>query len=387
MKSTSTRLECIDRLRGIVLILMVLDHIRDFMCPGMPSPETVPNVGPALFLTRFVTHFCAPVFFLLAGMSAFYYRKQKASQLSLVRFLITRGLWLIFLELTVVHVGWFFTAPFSGSILLQVIWALGWSMIVLGALSWLPTPAILVLSVLTICLHHLIPIPQGFFSVSEWGWDWVLAFLHGRLAPVSWPGTQWPGSLALIIYPLVPWVGVMGLGFGLAPYLVDPDTRARRCFIAGGILCGLFVLLRFYNMGLDPNPFRKGWIDFLNTTKYPPSLPFLAMTLGPALLALGALDSIGFGRARWLLVYGRVPLLFYIAHLYLAHIVGVLWFRVDTGEWVLNLIPPLRFALRPAALPWVYAAWISIVALLYWPCLWFMRLREKHRDWWWLSYL
>jgi uncharacterized membrane protein len=358
------------------MVVMALDHVRDHFSNAHVDPTDLARTTTALFLTRWVTHFCAPVFVLLAGASAYLAGTRRRTAGELSRFLVTRGLWLIALEFTVVRVGWSFDLHFGWPVL-QVIWAIGASMVVLSGLVFLPTPAVAAFAIAVIAGHDLLDgiTPERFGSAS---WLWVL--LHVPRFPV--------------VYPLVPWVGVMAAGYGLGPVLLREAADRRRILAWLGIgLSAAFVVLRFANGYGDPAPWSTQGsrvftvLSFLDTTKYPPSLLFLLMTLGPALAALATLDRLSRPVARVLLAYGRVPLFYYVLHLYLIHAlaVGAAWLgQRDVREF---LTVPFAF---PAdwgfGLPIVYATWIAVVALLYAPCRWFAGVKQRRRDAW-LSYL
>jgi len=371
------RLESVDVLRGIVMVVMALDHVRDHFSNAHVDPTDLARTTTALFLTRWVTHFCAPVFVLLAGASAYLAGTRRGTARELSRFLATRGVWLIVLEFTVVRVGWSFDLHF-GWPALQVIWAIGASMVVLSGLVFLPTSAVAAFGIAVIAGHDLLDgiTPERFGNAA-----WLWAVLHVPRFPV--------------IYPLVPWIGVMAAGYGLGPLLsrAAPD-RQRVLALLGVALTLVFVVLRFTNRYGDPAPWSTQGnrvftvLSFLDTTKYPPSLLFLLMTLGPALAALRALDRIpGTPVARVLLVYGRVPLFYYVLHLYLIHALAI--GAASFGGWGGRAFLTVPFAFPDGwgyGLPVVYAAWIAVVALLYVPCRWFGEMKQRRRDPW-LSYL
>lgn len=375
------RLTSIDAVRGLIMIVMALDHARDFLgLKGLMATDLA-KTDAAYFLTRWVTHFCAPGFLLLAGTSAFLAGKPTPES---SRFLLSRGLWLVVVELTLVHFAWTFS--FSRP-LLMVIWALGCSMIVLAGLVWLPRAWILGLSIAAICLHNLLdgatvgPLFDAAGTPVGSASDWLLSVLHQKNAPV--------------MYPLVPWVAVMALGYGLGPVFQQPQQRRRRTLVALGLgaLVG-FVVLRALNVYGDASAWSTqasgGFtlLSFLNTTKYPPSLLYLLMTLGPLFLALAAAESLGGGLVeRVLVVFGRAPFFYYVLHLYLLHAAAV-------GLGVLQGFPsaaflgpfwkfPKQFGL---GLGGVYLAWGAAIVALVFPTRWFAGLKARRRDWW-LSYL
>jgi uncharacterized membrane protein len=384
------RLESIDVLRGVIVVVMALDHVRDFFgVPGV-NPADAARAGVALFLTRWVTHFCAPVFFLLTGTGAFLALRRK-SKPELSRFLVARGLWLLVLDLGVVRcLGLQFNFDYRVSILL-VLWALGWAMIVLAGLIHLPPRVTLALAVATIAAHNLC--------------DGVAPAAWGALAPL-WSILHVPGVLVatprvtvLVGYPLIPWVAVTAAGYALGPVYGWPAER-RRAFLLrlGAALSGAFVALRAWNVYGDPLPWSRQAtagrtvLSFLGVVKYPPSLLFLLMTLGPALVALGLLDRGTPAALRPAAVFGRVPLFYYVVHMPLIHLlaVGLCLARYGEAHWMFESPSPARFPFTAppgwgCGLPWVYLVWIAVVAALYPLCRWFAGVKER-RDAVWLSY-
>jgi uncharacterized membrane protein len=370
------RLAAVDLLRGIVMVVMTLDHVRDFFSSVRFEATDLDQTTAALFLTRWVTHFCAPTFVLLAGVSAFLAGKKRRSTAELSRFLVTRGLWLVVLELTVVRVGWFFDLDFT-RFALQVIWAIGMSMVVLAALVFLPTAAVAVFGVGMIATHNLLDgvRPERFGDLA---WLWYV--LHVPHLPV--------------IYPLIPWIGVMAAGYGLGALLSREVAERRRLLLLIGVGMTLaFVVLRAVNRYGDPSPWSTqasaGFtlLSFLNTTKYPPSLLFLLMTLGPAIAALPVLERRTGPVARFFLVFGRVPLFYYVLHLYLIHALAIAVAAMTNASagalfTIFAAFPPEH----GFGLPVVYLVWVVVVATLYAPSRWFAGVKARRRDVW-LSYL
>ena len=380
------RVESVDLVRGVIMILMALDHTRDFFgIPGQ-NPTNLATTTPGLFLTRWVTHFCAPVFFLLAGTGAYLSLRRK-SKAELSRFLLTRGLWLVFLEVVVMRcLGYQFNFDYRVTLLL-VLWALGWSMVCLALLLHLPTRAVVVLGVVMIAGHNLL---DGIPATSAF-----LAILHG-------PGfvLNTPGHVVFAIYPLVPWVGVMAAGYGLG-VVYDWDAARRRRFLGrlGLALVAAFFLVRGLNVYGDPAPWSRQpsalftVISFLNTTKYPPSLSFLLMTLGPALLFLRAMDAGIPPLLRPALVYGKVPLFYYALHFPLIHLLAVITclVRYGSARWMTESPDLGNYPFTPPpgwgySLPVVYLVWAVVVLLMYPLCRWFAALKQRRTDTW-LSYL
>lgn len=368
------------------MILMALDHTRDFFgVPGI-SPTDPARAGAALFFTRWVTNICAPTFFLLTGTGASLSLAKKGTG-ALSRFLLTRGLWLIFLELVVLR-GFAYQFNFDYRVtMLLVLWALGWSMIALSALVYLPVAAITIFGVVMIAGHNLF---DGIRPASP-----LLAVLHG-------PGfvLNTPAHVVFASYPLIPWIGVTAVGFGLGRIYAWPTER-RRAFLgrSGALSIAAFVVLRAINIYGDPSRWQPQAstmatvLSFLNTTKYPPSLLFLLMTLGPALLLLRAVER---GTPRWLqpaLVFGRVPMFYYVVHFTLIHLLAVLVCAIRYREvhWMFESPDLAHYPFSPPPgwgfpLPIVYAVWIAVVAMIYPVCAWFAGVRQRRRDPW-LSYL
>lgn len=382
---SASRLDSVDLLRGLIMVIMALDHTREYFTAGTASTRDVH--APALFLTRWITHFCASNFVFLAGVGAFLFVARGRALRSGSLFLLTRGLWLILLELTVIRFGWGFSL-WPDLILLQVIWAIGWSMIVLSALVFLPRPLLGSFALVLIACHNLLdPIQPAAFG--SFGWIWNL--LH-KTTLFSLPG----GIRVLALYPLVPWIGVLAAGYTLGPiFLWPPERRRRALWRTGTAVLVVFVILRASGLYGDPAPFRgkETWmasiLAFLDCEKYPPSLLFLCMTIGPALIALAAFEHVRGRAAQVFVVFGRVPLFYYLAHLYLIHGLAVGWalLKHQNPQWLFHGLPPM--ANPPGwdmSLPAVYGMWALVVGLLFGPCVWYARLKQRRRDWW-LSYL
>lgn len=386
----ANRIESVDVVRGIVIILMALDHTRDFFGDLAADPTALATTTPALFFTRWVTHFCAPAFFLLTGTGACL-SLGKMSKAELARFLISRGIWLIFLELVVFRFGLQFNLDYQTTIV-TVLWALGWAMIALAGLIWLPIPAIAAIGIVMVAGHNLL--------------DGIPAASFGALAPL-WTILHAPGivfnnshSLVLISYVLIPWIGVTALGFCLGRLFQGNAERRKTLLLWWGVgLCLGFLVLRLANVYGDPAAWASQksplWtlISFLNVTKYPPSLLFLLMTLGPVLLLLRAFETHVPRIFQPALTIGKVPLFFFLAHIFLIHLLAVLasWLRYgEIGEMFRS--PDLGhfpFSQPPGwgePLSVVYAVWIGVVLLLYPLCRWYARVKQRNKAWW-LSYL
>jgi uncharacterized membrane protein len=369
------RIASIDVLRGLVMALMALDHTRDFFGTGGFNPRDVAE--PALFLTRWITHLCAPTFIFLAGLSAFLYgRGRSVAETS--RFLLVRGLWLILIEFTVVRLAWTFDLGSSHEFTAGVIFVIGASMTVLAALVWLPRWAIVALALIMIAGHNL--------------FDSFRAEQLGQGAGL-WHVLHQPGVVHLgdqirlfVLYPLVPWIGVMAAGYVLGPVMLrEPDVRQRRLFGLGAAVTLGFILLRASNLYGDPAPWtaQGTWLStvlsFLNCEKYPPSLLYLMMTLGPALMLLGLFERARGAWARVLAIFGQVPFFFYVVHIYLIHALAVAAGLAMTG--MLANSPDIGVGLGG-----IYLIWLLVLALLYPLCRWFAGLKGRGTGWWW-SYL
>jgi uncharacterized membrane protein len=385
--SARPRLDSVDLLRGLVIVIMALDHARDFFTSVRFDPTDLTQTSAPLFLTRWITHFCAPVFVFLAGTSAYLYQARGKSLREVSRFLLTRGLWLVVLEWTVVRWAWMFNFNYTTELLfVQVIWVIGVSMIVLAGLVHLPLAAVAAIGIAMIAGHNLLDgvAPE---SVGRWGPLWIL--LHVQ-APIPLRGDQ----AFFVIYPLVPWVGVMAAGYAFGRLLQRPAGERRRQLLGlGGGLTAAFLLARAINVYGDPAPWNmqesagRTVLSFLNTTKYPPSLLFLLMTLGPALAALPLLERVRGPLARSLTVFGRVPLFFYVLHLALIHALALLVGALagfDTRAFLrVWMFLPEEWGY---GLPVVYLVWVAVVLALYPACRWFAGVKARRREAW-LSYL
>jgi uncharacterized membrane protein len=384
----TTRLEALDAWRGLVMVIMALDHVRDFFHAAAMSfpPEDLARTTPILFFTRWVTHFCAPVFMFASGMGAFLWLQRKGSPAGLSRFLWTRGLWLVVLELTVMRVAYYFSFSPRYPILLVVLWALGGAMIALAVLSRLPLRLLAGVSVSTIVLHNCLDGIQG-------GAIWNLLHRQGAFAVGP--------ALVVVAYPLVPWFAVMAAGFCFGRVLLLDGAERRHILVrAGWALTLAFVLIRAINVYGDPSRWSvRGsavftLLSFLNCTKYPPSLDYLLMTLGPALLCLAWFDRLDWKAANPLIVFGRVPLFYFVVHFYAIHALAVAmaWARYGYLPVLFGPLPNMGGPrkLFPADFGYdlwvVYGVWALIVVLLYPLCRWFASVKARRRDWW-LSYL
>lgn len=386
------RVRSIDIVRGAVMVLMALDHVRVFS--GVPAGGST----PALFLTRWVTNFCAPIFFFLAGTGAFLYARKVGDRARVARWLAARGIWLVVLELTVLRLAWTFNLDYAHYMLAGVIWSLGLSMIVMAALVHLPVRAIAGFGVGTIVLHDGVAalLVRSFPQLAAGSAPWYAALLYfGGPIPLGTPD----GPTLFVLYALFSWVGLMAAGYAFGAVLVLDAARRRRIMLALGIGAVVaFLVLRGLDLYGDPRPWhapangRAAWMRFLNASKYPASLLFSLMTLGPMFLALPALERARGRVADVLALFGRVPLFFYLLHIPLIHAAAMIvsLVRRDGGlAWLVGN-HPVMIGPAPAGYPWslplLYAITALCVALLYLPCRWFAARRARRPESW-LRYL
>jgi uncharacterized membrane protein len=372
----TARIASIDLIRGAVMILMAIDHVRVYS--GLPAGGPTPGI----FFTRWITHFCAPAFIFLAGTSAFLYGRRHAD---LSRFLLARGLWLVLLELTVIRVAWTFNFDFADYLLAGVIWVIGWCMVLMAGLVRLPVPAVGGLGLAIIALHNavmpkLVPLlPAAARSIL------YTAFADPPIGPL------------MVLYPIIPWIGVMAAGYAFGTVLtLEPARRHRICYAVGLGGTALFLLLRGLNLYGDPRPWTTtgampAALSFLNTTKYPASFSFLLMTLGPTIALVPLLDRARGSVAGWVTTFGRVPFFFYVLHIPLIHGLALLVSRSREGS-----VSPWLFANHPMGNPpppegytWslgvLYLVWAVAIIILYFACRWFAKLKARRTDAW-LSY-
>jgi uncharacterized membrane protein len=385
------RLDSLDLLRGIIMVIMALDHTRDYVSAFHFQPEDLSRSTAALFLTRWITHFCAPVFMFLAGTGAYLSFARGKTKAELSKFLVIRGLWLVVLEVTVSKFGWELFHYDPNSILLIVIWALGMSMIILSALIHLPVSALAIFSGIVIAGHNFLDgvSPNAFGSFS---WLWKMLHVQGLIG--SPPGS---GSFGIFfVYPLIPWFAVMSMGYCFGALLSREDIRnnadkRRSTLLKIGLgLTAAFIVLRFINVIGDSNHWaaqKNGlftFFSFLNTSKYPPSLLYLLMTLGPAIAFLPLLEKARGRIANFFLVFGRVPLFYYILHIPIINIIASSIYMYRNGHW--PSVNPLLNPIGAESLPVVYLVWAVVIALLYPVCKWYMNLKARSNNPW-LSYL
>jgi len=380
MEQSARRIASVDIVRGAVMVLMALDHVRDWVTNVRFPPEDLSQSSAALFATRWVTHFCAPTFFLLSGVGIGILLSRGRRPSELTRFLLMRGVWLLVLELVITPVGWQFGFRLIPAFAL-VLWALGWSMIAMALLVHVPRIAVALIAFAMIFGHNLFDAVQP-DSLGSFAAVWRVLHVPGFVAP----------GVLFVAYPLVPWIGVMAAGFLIARAYEWDATKRRRLLIAGGVAATvLFAVLRFANAYGNPGPWTPQRTpaltvaSFLNVRKYPPSLHFLLMTLGPALAALALAERARGRIARWLSVYGRVPLFFYVVHIFVAHALAMMLAFAQGGH-VRRIQVITEIGTLPAwygvPLPGVYLAWALVVMLLYYPCRQFARLKETRHDWW-----
>lgn len=377
------RIESIDIMRGIVMIVMALDHTRDFFTITNFNPTDLTKASTALFITRFITHYCAATFVFLAGTGAFLSLTRGKTKAQAARFLISRGIWLIILELTLINWGfsmnhgtWQFSMDYS-FVFLQVIWAIGISMIVLAGLIYLPVEAIGAIGLILIFGHNAFDHVAS-KSLGETGGT-LWQFLHVQSMFNYAGGTRH----IFIFYPLIPWVGVMAAGYSFgALYKLDEARRKKILITIGFSAIVLFVLIRSFNIYGDPDHWAKQqvWyrtiLSFINAQKYPPSLDYLLITLGLVMIILAYLEGIKNRLTDIFLVFGRVPLFYYLCHIYLLQFMAYIAFRITE----------IRHIAYGFSLPVVYAVWLLAVFILYFPSNWFMKYKQTHKKWW-LSYL
>ena len=420
--SVGGRIQSIDIVRGAVMLLMAIDHVRVYS--GLPAGGPTPGI----FLTRWITHFVAPAFIFLAGTSAFLHGRKLAYTSSLARFLVTRGLWLVLLELTLLRVAWTFNFDFSHYLLAGVIWVIGWCMVLLAGLIFLPVRALATFGLAVVLGHNILDHFSQSLSAtvqqSHWGWLCQILYFGGPIEIGQ------HGPTLFVLYSIVPWVGVMALGYVFGHVMImDQPVRRKICLVLGTTAIALFLLLRGFNLHGDPRPWvapahppivqsqpssaaasansatqqaapvaprrpqAPAWISFLNTTKYPASLLFLLMTLGPMLLVLPFLENAGGPVTGALKIFGRVPFFYYALHIPLIHFAAIIVSLLRTGSvspWLFMNHPVMNPPAPPVyiwSLGLLYLVWVIVVMALYLPCRWFAALKQRRKDIGFLSYL
>ena len=377
----TARVASIDLIRGAVMVLMAIDHVRVYS--GLPAGG--PTAG--IFFTRWVTHFVAPAFIFLAGTSAFFYGRKHHD---LSRFLLVRGIWLVLLELTVIRICWTFNLDFANYLLAGVIWVIGWCMVLMAALVRLRPRTVGILGLGVIALHNavMMPLITHTPALAELWKILYIGFFNGPVA----------GTPLIVLYSIIPWIGVMAAGYWFGTVLtMEPLRRNRVCLRLGLGATALFLVLRGFNLYGDPRPWSAtppmpAFLSFLNTTKYPASLLFLLMTLGPTIAIVPLLDRARGRVAQWLTVFGRVPFFYYVLHIPLIHALALVVSAIRLGA-----VTPWLFTNHPMANPpapegytWslglLYLVWAIAIVLLYFPSRWYADLKARRTDWW-LKYL
>ena len=395
--ASQSRIASVDLIRGAVMILMAIDHVRVFS--GVPAGG--PTAG--VFFTRWITHFCAPAFIFLAGTSIFLYARKHAE---VSRYLLIRGAWLILLEFTFLRIAWTFNFDFRHYEMAGVIWVIGICMILMAGLVRLPLAAVGTIGLVIIAAHnlmdpHMRALLEG-LDQNRLSGLWKIMYVGFFAGPIQF-GPDGPNLI--VLYSTIPWIGVMAAGYAFGRILtLEPARRKRLCLTIGLSAIGLFLVLRGFNLYGDPRPWQAamagqngrqpmpGLLAFLNTTKYPASLDFLLMTLGPIIALLPLLANLRGPVARAITVFGRVPFFFYMLHIPLIHALALVVSKVRLG-----VVSPWLFANHPMgnpeppdgyvwSLPLLYLVWAIAIALLYFACRWFAALKLKRSDWW-LQYL
>ncbi len=393
MQINTKRIASIDLLRGAIMIIMALDHVRDYFhySSFQFNPLDLTKTSAPIFFTRWITHYCAPIFMLLTGTSAFLVGQRKSKK-ELSWFLFTRGLWLVFLEMVVVNFGWNFDIHFH-SIFFITIWALGISMVALAALIYLPKQIIFAIGILFVFGHNLLDtVHVEGKTAAAFGWS----LLH---QPSLF---EWHGKIILVGYPVIPWIGIIALGYSLGNFYVasyDAAKRKKALLQIGFGAIALFILLRSGNFYGDARhwenqqSFLFNVLSFINSTKYPPSLLYALMTLGPALIFLALTENVTSRISKIISVYGRVPMLYYLLHIYLIHILAMVCSGLFTtygwSKWILHepLWRTQSFKGYGYPLAIVYLVWVIVVIALYPLCKRYDKYKQAHKEKWWLSYL
>jgi len=388
IKIRSKRIESIDLLRGIVMIIMALDHVRDYFHADafLFNPTDLSQTNGFIFFTRWITHFCAPVFIFLTGLSA-YINGQNIGKKELSAFLLKRGFWLVILEFTVVNFGWLFNIHFH-YFALSVIWVIGICMMVLGILVYLPKPLVWVIGISIFIFHNLIDfikIPDDSFI----NFFFKRKFYHTDFANIQ------------TVYPIIPWIGIITLGYCFGEFYnknFDPARRKKILLYAGLISTFLFIIIRFINIYGDPSFWSSQasafftFLSFLNTTKYPPSLLYSLMTLGPALIFLALSENISNLLSNKIITIGRVPMFFYIIHIYTIHLLAIIIINFTGFSWsemILSKFVTANENLKGYgfSLGIVYLIWIILIIAIYPLCKLYENYKRNNKDKWWLSYL
>jgi uncharacterized membrane protein len=379
------RIASVDILRGAVMVLMAIDHVRVFS--GLPAGGPTPGI----FFTRWITHFCAPWFVFLAGTSIFLRSEKIHDKAAMSRYLVTRGLMLVLLELTFLRLAWTFNFDYAHYMLAGVIWAIGWCMVLMGALVWLPVRVVGIIGVIIVFGHNIVDpfLPQLYPLVeqSHFGWFWRILYFGGVIE------LGHDGPVLFVLYSIVPWIGVMAAGYWFGRILQMPAARRDRiCFILGAVAITAFLILRGWNLYGNPTHWGgpgsrlPSLLAFLNTTKYPASLQFLLMTLGPAFVLVPLLERLRGVVARVLTVFGRVPFFYYLLHIPLIHTAAIVVSIARTGHvdpWLFTNHPVFNPPAPPGytwSLGLLYAVWLPIVVVLYFACSWYADFGKRRSD-------
>jgi uncharacterized membrane protein len=395
--ASTSRIASIDLIRGAVMLLMAIDHVRVYS--GLPAG----GPSPGIFFTRWITHVCAPAFIFLAGTSIFFYARKHTG---LSRFLLIRGAWLIFLELTVLRLSWTFNLDFAHYEMAGVLWVIGWCMILMAALVKLPLPVAGSIGLIIIAAHNLMDsrlfglLPT--LNASKLAGLWKMLYFSFYAGPIQL-GPNGPNLI--VLYSIVPWIGVMAAGYAFGKILtLEPTRRKRLCFAIGLSAVALFLVLRGFNLYGDPRRWHAGvqgrngaapmpaFLSFLNCTKYPASLNFLLMTLGPIIALMPLLERTRGALAGAIAMFGRVPFFFYVLHIPLIHAIALVVSKIRLG-----VVSPWLFTNHPMgnpeppegyvwSLPLLYLVWAIAIVLLYFVCQWFADLKARRADWW-LKYI
>lgn len=395
--ASTSRIASIDIIRGAVMILMAIDHVRVF------SGEPAGGPTPVIFFTRWITHFCAPAFIFLAGTSVFFYARKHTD---ISRFLLIRGLWLIFLELTILRLCWTFNLDFAHYEMAGILWVIGCCMILMAGFVKLPLPVTATIGVITIFAHnlmdsHLFQLASS-LNDSKFSGLWKILYFSFYSGPIQFTLN---GPNLIVLYSIIPWIGVMAAGYAFGKILaMQPARRTRLCLAIGLSAIALFLVLRGFNLYGDPSPWHRmvqshngrppmpGILSFLNCTKYPASLNFLLMTLGPILVLMPLLEKASGWLARQIAIFGRVPFFYYVLHVPLIHVLALLVSKIRLG-----VVSPWLFTNHPMgnppppdgymwSLPLLYLVWGITIVLLYFVCRWFAAVKAKRTDWW-LKYI
>jgi uncharacterized membrane protein len=393
---TKSRIESIDVVRGLAMIIMALDHVRDFfhVTAFTDDPLNLATTSPLLYFTRWITHFCAPIFVFLSGTSI-YLQSMRKTKKELSAFLIKRGLWLIAVELVIISFSWTFD-PFYHFIPLQVIWAIGISMVIMGFLIHLPYKLILAIGFIIVFGHNLLDIPEAApgFKAGFW-WDLLH---HGNWSFYAFA----PNHFVVVIYPFIAWTGIMLLGYTAGIFFTSnfsPEQRQKNILRLGMALVVLFIVLRFMNVYGDPFPWKMEknglytFLSFMKIHKYPPSLLYLCITLGPALILLSLIEKVKNRFTRITVVFGRTAFFYYIIHFFFIHILlGITFYaQGHTTQQAMESMKtlPFMFAIpgQGFGLAVVYGIWAFVIVALFPLCKWYDKYKTSHKEKWWLSYL